>query len=473
MIALYLVLLPVVAAALVYAAGNRSAWVRGGFIAASLLHFAGVLLFCLYPDQFATEGGVWLAGDEIGCWILSMVSFLFVCSSFYAWRWLPAAHRFEEANGNVPMRKNLFCAVCLLLLTTMTLVTLAQNFGLLWVAVEASTLASAPLICFHRTARSLEAMWKYLLICSVGIGLALFGTMLLGVAFQQDGESLGFGFSALREAASVSPVWFKAAFIFCLAGYGLKAGLAPFHTWMPETYCEAPPFVSVLLSGALINCAFLGIVRVLQIAPENLTGFCNNYLIALGILSLAVAAFFIFRQRDYTRMLAYSSVEHMGLAAVMWGVGAGDLALFHLGMHGLCKMMLFFVAGNILLAYNTRFSERIHGMFSSLPGNAVLWLGGMLLICGTPPSPLFFTEFLLVERAGFLLGSIVLLLLFMVFCGMAATILKMTMGGTAGGAFAPGRFEIARKLGIWPAVTGMILLGIGGFLTWMLGEVLA
>jgi len=470
-----LVLVPLAMAPVIFAAGKRVLLVRGLLLLTAVLHFAGVAVLLLCRNSASV--GEWLAADTIGLVVLGATSFLFLCVSIHAWFWLPMAREFEGAHGKGLMRENLFCSVLPVFLATMTMVTLACNFGLLWVAVEATTLASAPLICFHRSPGSLEAMWKYLLICSVGIGLALFGTLLLGVAIRQPGgEASGLGFSALMNAGNTfDPVWFKTAFIFCFAGYGLKMGLAPFHTWLPDAHSEAPSMVSVLLSGALVNCAFLGIVRVLNISPAPLRGFCNEYLVAFGLLSLTVAAFFVIRQSDYKRLLAYSSVEHMGLIALLYGlgVGGGSIALLHLFAHSLTKMLLFLVAGNILLAYGTRRVKLVHGMFSRLPRNAVLWLAGMLLICGTPPSPFFVTEFLLVKAAGIWLGGVIMILLIAVFCGMSAAFLKMTMGEDIAVAGRRPADVAAEKLAWLPAALLVLVLAFGCCLTLKLMEVWA
>ena len=172
----------------------------------------------------------------------------------------------------------------------MSLVVFSANFGLLWVAVEATTLASAPLIAYHRSRGAIEAMWKYLIICSVGIGLALFGTFMLGAALRfSNSTGTDLSFAAVAAAGkNINVQWFKAAFLFCLAGYGLKMGLAPFHVWLPDAHSEAPSLVSVLLSGSLLNCSFLGITRVMKIAPAELQPFCREYLIAFGVLSLLI-----------------------------------------------------------------------------------------------------------------------------------------------------------------------------------------
>lgn len=196
----------------------------------------------------------------------------------------------------VKKETRLYWALLTLFYLAMCAACLTENLAGMWVAIEATTLLSAPLICWHKSAESIEAMWKYLLICSVGIGLALFGTLLYFHG------------------------WHKPAFIFILAGYGTKMGLAPFHTWLPDAHSEAPGPVSAFLSGALLNCSFLAIWRFRALMPAEVAPFCDHAMIALGLFSLVVAAVFIVRQTDFKRMLAYSSVEHMGLVILLFAV---------------------------------------------------------------------------------------------------------------------------------------------------------
>ena len=302
---------------------------------------------------------------------------------------------------------------------------LVPSLPLMWVAVELTTLVSAPLIAYHRSRGALEAMWKYLLICSIGIGLALFGTMLVmhAVELQEKGVAEG------------CRMWFKVGFVFILAGYGTKTGLAPFHTWLPDAHSEAPAPVSALLSGALLNCSFFAIARFREIMPAEIAGFCDAAMIFFGILSVAVAAVFMVRQTDFKRLLAYSSVEHMGLIVILFALFMRTpadlllLALFaHIVFHSLTKTMLFQTAGNLLLAFGTRAIASVQGLGVSMKGHAALWLAGVLFICGMPPSVLFLTELGLVVRAPVWMSALVLALLFVVFAAMMKVALAMTMG---------------------------------------------
>lgn len=304
----------------------------------------------------------------------------------------------------------------------MVFTLLAPSLPLLWVAVELTTLVSAPLIAYHRSPSSLEAMWKYLLVCSIGIGLALFGTMLV-----------------MHAQTTGSLQWYKAGFAFVLAGYGTKTGLAPFHTWLPDAHSEAPAPVSALLSGALLNCSLFAIVRFREIMPDAAAPFCDFSMLSLGLLSMAVAAVFMVRQTDFKRLLAYSSVEHMGLATVIFAAyclrreaGGAEILwncfLLHLAAHSATKTMLFQSAGNLLLAFGTRAITAVQGLGASMKGHAALWIAGTMLICGMPPSALFLTELGLVLNAPAWLAATVLALLFVIFAAMSKVALSMTMG---------------------------------------------
>ena len=455
MIVAVLMLLPFLAALAMWLLRGRLC--RSILISAALIQavLAARLLGC--GEVMLHIGGVKFgstAGD-IGKWVLMITSVLFVLVSLQLPAWLTADGKAGKVrHGETGMPGYLLATLVLVFVGTMNLTALARDFGMLWVAVEATTLASAPLINFHRSKSSLEAMWKYLLLCSLGIGLALFGTMLLSAGLPA-GAALDFD-----AVTAVDPQWFKAAFIFCFAGYGLKTGLAPFHSWLPDAHSEAPAPVSALLSGSLLNCALIGLLRIRDAAPEELLGFCNGFFICFGMLSLVIAACFIIKQKDFKRMLAYSSVEHMGLIALMFGFMLPEAAKIHMLFHSMCKMMLFLIAGNLVLAYGVRRVDAVRGAFSRFKRNGKLWLPGVLLLCGVVPSPLFFTEWALVQRAGLLTGGVVLLLLLVIFCAMSDIVLKMSMGD----ADEPELPEIdaaAEKLTVIPALTMVLVMGSG------------
>jgi len=386
----------------------------------------------------------WLLLDDTGLLFLSITSGLFFVTALYTVGYLArerlSVHQdMQEGFLFTNEPETVFTGCLLLFLASMTLVTECQRFGLLWVAIEATTLASAPLIYFHRQHRSLEATWKYLLICSVGIALALLGNFLLAISASAAGGEHGplplIVGTMIEHAGSLDKMWLRAAFLFLLVGYGTKMGLAPMHTWLPDAHSESPSAVSALLSGALLNCAFLGILRAHQVCVAAGEGvFSRELLLVFGLLSMGVSAIFILGQNDFKRMLAYSSVEHMGILSLGFGLGGGAVfgSLLHAVNHSVTKAMLFLVAGNILAAFNTKNSREIRGLQQILPLTGLLWIMGFLAITGSPPFGVFLSEFTIlkagVDQGRTLVVVLYLALLVLVFIGMATTVLKMSQG---------------------------------------------
>ena len=374
--------------------------------------------------------------------LLVLTPLLFAVNLAQSCFYLPEAAR-REGGGHMPHW--LYYTLITLFFGAMMFALLAPSVALMWVAVELTTLVSAPLIAYHNDKGSLEAMWKYLLICSIGIAFALFGTMLV-----------------LHAQSTGNARWYMAGFAFVLAGYGTKMGLAPFHTWLPDAHSEAPAPVSALLSGALLNCSFFAIVRFRGMMPDAAAPFCDNAMLALGLLSVAVGAVFMVRQTDFKRLLAYSSVEHMGLIMVICSLCSScgrvaTLALFaHIAAHSLTKTLLFQIAGNLLLAFRTRAVSVVQGLSVSMKGHAVIWLAGLVLICGMPPSVLFLSELGLVFTAPVWVSATVLILLFIVFSAMMKVALSMTMGCPVA---IPDR--LPRKMMIVPAALAVLLVSAG------------
>jgi hydrogenase-4 component F len=275
--------------------------------------------------------GGWLALDPPGRLVLLLVSVLFAICAVYAVGYL----RYREELSN-----RVFVPCLLGFLSGTTLVVCAQHLGLMWVAVEAATLTTAPLIYFNRTPRSIEATWKYLLVGSVGIALALLGSFFLAYASLGEEDSSLLFADLLARAGHMNRSWLQVAFALLLVGYGTKIGLAPMHTWKPDAYGEAPGVVGALLAGGLTNCAFLALLRVFhvcQVAGEG--AYASRLLVYFGLFSIAVAAVFMVGQRDFKRMLAYSSIEHMGILVLGVGLGGSGIlaALLHMLNNGLTK----------------------------------------------------------------------------------------------------------------------------------------
>ena len=383
--------------------------------------------------------------DTLRNFLLILTPVLFVANLVQSFFYLPESSR-RESGGH--MCNILYYALLVWFFGAMMFALRASSLPLMWVAIELTTLVSAPLITYHRSRESLEAMWKYLLICSIGIAFALFGTMLV-----------------LHAQSTGSVMWYKAGFAFVLAGYGTKMGLAPFHTWLPDAHSEAPAPVSALLSGALLNCSFFAIVRVREMMPFAATPFCDAAMLALGILSLAVGAVFMVRQTDYKRLLAYSSVEHMGLVIILFSLAlsrSGTMLWYalalHIAAHSITKTLLFQTAGNLLLAFRTRAVSVVQGLGVSMKGHAALWLIGLVLICGMPPSLLFFSELCLVLVSPIWISATVLMLLFIVFAAMMKVGLSMTFGRPVS-SFEP----VPKRLLIIPGALLILLVVAGVF----------
>jgi hydrogenase-4 component F len=371
-----------------------------------------------------------LSLDPLGALFLGVTTVLFALASLSAVSYL-------TQGTHEPARVHRFVPVLLWFLAAMSLVTLTHHLAVLWAAVEATTLATAPLISFYRRRPALEATWKYLLLCSVGIALALLGTFFLGIAASGVPGGASLTLSALKRAApAMARPWLEAAFVLALVGYGTKMGLAPLHTWLPDAHSQAPSPVSALLSGVVLNGAFLGILRFHQVAiASGDAAFSRRLLAVLGVVSLAVAAAFMVRQKDYKRLFAYSSVENMGLLAVGVGVGGAGAqgALLHAVNHSVAKAGLFLLAGNVLRAYGSTAAADVRGAARRLPVSGALLGLLVLAIGGLPPFGPFFSEFLVFQAAlrgdTPLLGVAVVVLLAIAFLGMVGVVIPMLQPG--------------------------------------------
>jgi hydrogenase-4 component F len=371
--------------------------------------------------------GAWLGLDPLNRVVLGFLSLLFFLCSVYARGYLVS--RPDQPN-------RIFTASLLAFLAMLTLAIEAQHLGLMWVAIEACTLSSAPLIYFNQNSRSLEATWKYLLIGSVGIALALLGSYFLAYSALHGGMSTSLFFPDLvREAPHLSHPWLRSAFILLFVGYGTKMGLAPMHSWKPDAYGEAPGLVGALLAGGLTTAAFLAVLRFFQICTAaHDVAFARSMMVAIGLFSMALAAVFMVRQRDYKRMLAYSSVEHMGILVLGIGIGGAGIfgSLLHLINNGLTKGVLFLAAANIHRCYESKRIEDVSGAIRRLPITGALFLAGFFAITGSPPFGPFFSEFTILRAAiaggRFWVAGIFLVMLLVVFVGMSSTVFAVVQG---------------------------------------------
>ena len=328
-----------------------------------------------------------------------------------------------------------------LFLGSMLLAVSANNVGLMWIAVEATTIFSAFIIPLNLSKTSVEASWKYILICSVGIALAFTGTVLAYFDFVTLSGRVDNALNwtvLVQTAPGLHPEVIRIAFVFLLVGYGTKAGLAPMHTWLPDAHSEAPAPLSATMSGVLLAVALYAILRWKVVADTVLgTGFTNNVLIGLGLLSLIIASFSMVLSKNYKRLLAYSSIEHTGLTCL--GLALGPLgtyaALLHLVNHSLVKSMLFFLTGRILHRYQSTEIDKVSGLLKTMPFTGSLFAVGILAVIGLPPFGLFISEFSLIS-AGFATGypwlmGAVLVLLAIAFVILLKVLNKMLYGKPA------------------------------------------
>jgi hydrogenase-4 component F len=399
----------------------RTAWLMGG----ALAHSALVAMAWTAPDAAGALGGA-LRLDGLGLTALTVVSLVFVAV---------AAGSVGTRHHDRPRGGRWFSSCLLLFLAAATLVVESRHLGVLWVGMEATTLSLAPLVFDRHDRRSLEAVWKYLLLSSVGIALALLGTFLVATA-QSNGVMPGRSLmldDLVAPGAGLDAPWVRGAFIFLLVGYGTKMGLAPLHTWKPDVYGEAPSIVGALMAGALTTVAFVGLARALQVAVAAGQGdFARPLLLAAAVISLGVAtAFLLVGQNDLKRLLAWSSIEQMGLLVLGLGLGGAGAygAVLHAVNAGLSKAFLFLVVGNMVLVSGSASMVANRGSLRRMPLSAVLLFFGLIAITGAPPFGPFVSELTILRaavdggRVG--LAIAVSLLLALAFVGMARSVLDV------------------------------------------------
>ncbi len=341
--------------------------------------------------------------DALSAYHLGVMTLVFASSTIYAWQYFVR----EMESGHITIRgmhqyAGLWCGA----LAAMTLALISNNLGIMWVGIEATTLLTAFLICIPVKPASLEAMWKYLMICSIGVAFAFLGTLMVVASAGGLHRSLSdtLLWTKLRNVApSLNPMLLKAGFIFLLVGYGTKAGLAPMHNWLPDAHSQAPAPVSAIFSGFMLNAALYCMIRYLPIVEANtgLAGWGPQLLVLFGVVSILVAAAFIIFQRDVKRLLAYCSVEHMGIITL--GLGIGGLgtfaALFHTLNHSICKTLSFFAAGRLGQTYGTHDITKMSGSLRSAPVWGLGLFGSLLALIGVAPFAIFMSEFQVLKAA--------------------------------------------------------------------------
>lgn len=392
-------------------------------------------------DGAISWGNGFLRADALSAWLTLLIGAVSLASGFYAVGYF----RREVASGDLKAGAcREFYRLTPFFTAAMLMVVLLNNMGLMWVAVEGTALSSVLLVALHNRKTSLEAAWKYIMLGGVGLVLALFGTVLIYAATlgHGAGESLpDFNWSTMRDmAGELDPELMRLAFIFLFVGYGTKAGLAPMHNWLPDAHSEAPTPTSAMLSGVSLKVAIYALLRGHMLAAACLhTEFSHNLLLGFGLFSMLLAGPFVLVQKNLKRMLAYSSLEHMGLVCVGFGLNT-PLAIFgallHMGYHALAKPVLFFAAGNIHQKLHALDFRRLGtGVGRTLPLTGALLGSAVIAISGMPPFGLFFSELTIVAGAfgsgQFWAGGLALVALLVVFCGMLTRFANLLLGPRA------------------------------------------
>jgi hydrogenase-4 component F len=418
------------AAVLTRAVGGAARAVNALTAAVTLAAAAAVVAAVARQGSVTALDGL-LRADALSAWMAGLVGLIAALAALEAPRQVPP----DEGRRFYPLL-HLFTFTMLLAVTT-------DDVGLMWVAVEGTTLASVFLVNFERSRSSLEASYKYLLICSVGVAIAFAGTVLVYFAdvqqFGDQAHALRWT-TLLRLAPGLPAPVIQLAFVFLLVGYGTKAGLAPMHTWLPDAHSEAPAPVSALMSGVLLSVGLYAVLRFKAVVDLSAgPDFAGRLLVALGLASLGVAAAFLWAPRNYKRMLAYSSVEHVGVVCLGLGFG-GPLgvagAVLHIGNHALAKSVLFLLSGRIRAAYGTAEIPAVSGLLRAMPVTGRGFLVAMLALMGLPPFGLFVSE-VMIFAAGFQAGyapaaALGLALLVVAFSGLLRAAHRMLYGPVTG-----------------------------------------
>lgn len=445
------------------------AWLRlsGILVSATALACGLVLVAATRDGDVPQAAGGLLRADALSAYMLALIGAVALVAT-----WGGAGDRHAD-----PGRGGYAALVCLFV-GAMSLAVLADDLGVMWVAIEATTVATAFLVGHHRTRHSLEAAWKYVVLGSVGVAIAFLGIVLLYGATRAAGAATLSWATLATAPPAMDPDVVRLAAALAVLGFATKAGLAPMHSWLPDAHGQAPAPVSGLMSGVLLAVAFYAVLRVQAVADAAVgTGLMRAMLATGALLSLAVAALLLLRQRDYKRMLAYSSIEHMGLMAL--GAAAGSRlamasVLLHMLGHGLSKAALFVLSGRILATEHTTVIAEARGLMRRRPGVAVPFLVAMAALLGFPPFSLFFSEVGIVlgawtsGMAGVAAAALALLLV--VFAGLSRHALTLALGGDASHPAAPPDWSprgpwvpVALALGV-TAVAGFLATPVGGAL---------
>ncbi len=409
---------------------------RLNVLAAALTLAASVVPFFARP---ATTP--FLLIDDFNIYLVALTAFVAFTTSLFSARYVlheVAIGRLPA--GNLRFYHAMYQAFCFTMLLALT----ANNLGVLWVAIEGATLTTVLMVGLYRTAEALEAAWKYFILCGVGIALALFGTILIYLAAQ---PVMGSGLPAMTWSAilprvgAFNPAILNLAFVFLLVGYGTKVGLAPLHAWLPDAHAEGPTPISAVLSGLLLNVALYAVLRFKMLLAGNALAVAPGPLmLAMGLASLLLASFMLYRRRDIKRLFAYSSIEHMGIITFAFGMGgalANFAGLLHMTMHSLTKSAIFFAVGHISQIKGTQKIAEIRGLTQSQPLLGWALVIGVVAIAGLPPFGVFTSEFLVLTTSFARQPLLALLVLAGLLVGLGALVLRLQ--GLAFGAGEGGR----------------------------------
>lgn len=391
----------------------------------AIIHFIATIMLTVKKDC----GTPYFAVDNTNLIFLIVLSFIFLMTVIYNNGYTKTFNYLNYPDNRI---RN-YTIMILIFVLSMTGTILSVDLGISWVLIEATTLSSAYLIYFNKTKHAIEAAWKYVFICSIGIALAFVGIILLNIS---TGNINTLNFSELyANAGNFDHNWLKVAFVFMLFGFGAKMGLAPVHFWLPDAHSEAPSPISALLSATLLNSAFLVIVRVFKIMTlANCTNYARFMLLLMGFISLFVTAVFVYHIKNYKRMLAYSSIENMGILSI--GTALGGVAYYavvlHLIGHSLAKASFFLTSGNVLELFETKRIKSVSGLITADKNSGRLWTLSFLAICAFPTSVLFISEFLMIKtmiiQKHYILCILFVLVLTIILYGLAKVVLKMTYG---------------------------------------------
>ena len=417
-----LLIFPIIACLIMFI--FKAKWMNNFFI--NLYAIIHLVVSVLCATKLPLESSKYFLVDECNIIFLLVLSIVYMAVAIYNNGYIK--HETTDVK-----RLRHYSYMVLIFVLSMTGAIVSTNLGLSWVFIEATTLASAYLIYFNKTKTAIEAAWKYVYICSIGIALAFVGIILLTIS---TGNMNSLSYHDLyNNAETFNQFWLKLSFVFVLFGIGTKMGLAPVHFWLPDAHSESPSPISGLLSAALLNSAFLVILNVYKITVlAGCADFGRGMMLVMGFLSLFITAVFVFHINNYKRMLAYSSVENMGILVIGTAIGGVAMyaAILHMIGHSLIKASFFLTSGNILEIYKTKKIKSVTGILKTDKKTGWLWVASFLGIVAFPPSVLFISEFLMIKemitKGHYILCGLFVIFLTIVLYGLAKAVIKMSFG---------------------------------------------